>query len=141
MGAFPAKVVNANSSHLHYAYPNHFKPHTMKTSNCLRLVSAAAFCAGLVLPRIASASELQLVIKDHQFLPAEIKAPAGQKLRLVVHNQDSTPEEFESHALKREKIIAGNSKATILLGPLKPGRYTFFGEFNPATAQGTLVIE
>jgi len=76
----------------------------MKTSNCLRLVSAAAFCAGLVLPRIASASALQLVIKDHQFLPAEIKAPAGQKLRLVVHNQDSTPEEFESHALKREKL-------------------------------------
>ena len=113
----------------------------MKTfRNFLLIPLALLFAAGAV-PVFAAETELQLVIKNHQFQPTEIKAPAAQKLRILVHNQDSTPEEFESHSLKREKIIPGGAKATILVGPLKPGRYAFFGEFNPATAKGTLVIE
>jgi len=113
----------------------------MKTLKNLLLVPLAALSATLAFPGHAADTELQLVIKNHQFQPAEIKGPAAQKLRIQVHNQDSTPEEFESHSLKREKIIPGGAKATILVGPLKPGRYEFFGEFNPATAKGTLVIE
>jgi len=113
----------------------------MKTfKNFLLIPLALLFAAGAV-PVFAADTELQLVIKNHQFQPTEIKAPAAQKLRILVHNQDSTPEEFESHSLKREKIIPGGAKATILVGPLKPGRYAFFGEFNQATATGTLVIE
>ncbi len=103
---------------------------------CLTLL-----CAAWAPPGLAADTELQLVIKNKQFEPAEIKAPAAQKLRILVHNQDSTPEEFESHSLKREKIIPGGAKATILVGPLKPGRYEFFGEFNPNSAKGALVIE
>jgi hypothetical protein len=70
-----------------------------------------------------------------------VKVPANKKVKLVVHNQDTTPEEFESHSLKREKVIPGGAKATILVGPLKPGRYDFFGEFHEATAKGVLVAE
>jgi hypothetical protein len=40
-----------------------------------------------------------------------------------------------------EKVIAGNSEATIQLRALQPGRYRFFGEFNEKTAQGVLVVE
>ena len=82
-----------------------------------------------------------LVIRNHRFEPAELKVQAGQRIKLVVHNQDGTPEEFESHALNREKVIPGGAKATIYIGPLKPGRYPFFGEFNEATAQGAVVAE
>jgi hypothetical protein len=60
-------------------------------------------------------------------------------VKLVVDNQDATPEEFDSHALNREKVIAGKSKALIFIGPLAPGRYPFMGEFNAATAQGAVV--
>ena len=66
--------------------------------------------------------------------------PAGQKLRLVIENKDSTPEEFESYELNREKIVAPGSKITVFVGPLKPGRYEFFGDFNPKTARGWLVV-
>lgn len=83
----------------------------------------------------------EIVIKDHVFTPSEIKVPAGEALKLVVDNQDSTPEEFESDDFRREKIIPGNSKATINVGPLEPGTYKFFGEFNEDTAQGTLIAE
>ncbi|MGH1397773.1 MAG: DUF6746 family protein [Alphaproteobacteria bacterium] len=83
----------------------------------------------------------ELHIKDHKFTPEEIRVPAGQKIKLVIHNDDPTPEEFESDDFRREKIIAGNSKATIHVGPLKPGKYHFFGEFNLDTANGYLYAE
>ncbi len=90
----------------------------------------------------ASAQETHsIVIKDHRVNPAELEIPAGKKIKLLVDNQDPTPEEFESHSLNREKIIPGNSKATIFIGPLKPGSYEFFGEFHQATAQGRIIAK
>ena len=90
----------------------------------------------------AVAEEIYLiVIKDHRMNPAELQVPAGQKIKLTVDNQDATPEEFESHLLNREKIIPGNSKATIFIGPLKPGTYEYFGDFNQATAQGKIIAK
>jgi hypothetical protein len=35
----------------------------------------------------------------------------------------------------------GSAKAIIFIGPLKPGEYPFFGEFNPKTAQGKVIAE
>jgi len=95
------------------------------------------------LPAFAFAGtpEYGLSIKDHQFSPAELKVPAGAKIKLVVSNLDSSPEEFESHALNREKVIAGNSKTSIYVGPLKPGKYSFVGEFHEDTARGVIVAE
>lgn len=96
-----------------------------------------------VLPAVALAAdpEINLVIRDHQFQPAEVRIAAGKKVRLVVDNQDGTAEEFESKDLKREKVIPPKSKATILIGPLKPGRYAFVGEFHETTAKGVIVVE
>lgn len=89
----------------------------------------------------AQAPEYTLTLRDHRFEPAELVVPAATKLRLKVVNSDPTPEEFESHELNREKLIAGGATVTIFVGPLEPGRYPFFGEFNEATAQGVLVVE
>lgn len=95
-------------------------------------------------PAIAVAAELPaftVVIEAHRFTPAELRVPAGQKFRLLVENRDPTPEEFESYDFNREKIVPARGSITLFVGPLKPGRYKFFGEFNPATAQGVLVAE
>jgi hypothetical protein len=97
----------------------------------------------IVLSSRASAAdpEIHLVLKDHRFNPSEITAPAGQKVRLVIENQDATPEEFESYALNREKIVPAGGKIVVYVGPLKPGRYEIFGEFNARTARGWLVVQ
>ncbi len=87
----------------------------------------------------ADDAELLLTLHDHRFIPAEVQVPANRKVRLVVENRDPTPEEFDSHAPNREKVIPGNSRATIFIGPLAPGRYPFIGEFNAATAQGAVI--
>lgn len=97
----------------------------------------------LLLPLASYAEDdvYSLTIKDHRFQPTEISVPAGKKIRLLIENQDATPEEFESHSLNREKVIAGKSKATIYIGPLSAGRYTFEGEFNAKTAQGAIIAQ
>lgn len=100
-----------------------------------------ALLALALSPTVAADVESLLVIKNHRFEPAELRVPAGQRIKLTVHNQDATPEEFESHSLNREKIIPAGAKATIFIGPLKPGRYAFVGEYNEATAKGAVVAE
>src|SRR4029450_10198404 len=108
-----------------------------------RIAASFALVACLAAaPAIAAADdEFRLVIQDHKFQPAEVVVPAGKKVKLVIENRDSTPEEFESHALNREKVIAGKSTATIFIGPLKAGKYPFVGEYNEATAKGVIVAK
>ena len=110
----------------------------MRTLKLLSPVAGFLFAAGAAA---AEPAEFTLTIKDHAFSPAELTVPAGQKVKIKVVNADPTPEEFESHELKREKVIPGGATANIFVGPLKAGEYPFFGEFNPKTAQGKLIAK
>ena len=89
----------------------------------------------------AADNEFVIVIKDHKFFPAKITVPASTKIKLIIENQDVTPEEFESFDLNREKVVSGNGKITIFIGPLKPGKYSYFGDFHQTSAQGTIIAE
>lgn len=84
--------------------------------------------------------EIVTVIKNHRFEPNIIRVESGKKIRFTIHNQDSTVEEFESHDLHREKIIMPNDSINIILAPLVPGKYDFFGDFHQETAQGSLIV-
>ena len=84
---------------------------------------------------------VDIYIKDHKFSPSVVELPEGKKIIITVHNQDATIEEFESIELKREKIVLGNSETRIILAPLKPGEYKFFGDFHQDTAQGKIVVK
>jgi len=111
----------------------------------MRLYSLIAVISAIFLvsagAAMANVAEYVLEIKDHKFSPAEIKIPQNEKVKLIVKNLDSSAEEFESYDLDREKIIKGGKQATIFIGPLKAGKYEFFGEFNPKTARGYVVVE
>jgi plastocyanin len=112
-----------------------------RPSSMVSLAAVLAFFALGPAPADAADPEFKLVIKDHRFTPAELAVPAGQKVRLTIENQDPTPEEFESYELNREKIVPGKGTIVVFVGPLKPGKYEFFGEFNQATARGWLVAK
>ena len=109
-----------------------------------KILSAVLFAAGLLggaaAVRAADA-EVQLAIRDHQFVPTEITVPAHTKVKLVVDNQDPTAEEFESYELNREKVVAAKSQITVYVGPLEPGRYPFFGDFHKDSANGVLIAK
>ncbi|HVR81140.1 MAG TPA: cupredoxin domain-containing protein [Luteimonas sp.] len=89
----------------------------------------------------ADIHEATLVIQGHRFVPAELKVPAGRKIKLTVVNKDASAEEFESYELNREKVVAGNGRIVVFVGPLDPGKYPYFGEFHMDTAKGTLIAE
>jgi heme/copper-type cytochrome/quinol oxidase subunit 2 len=101
-----------------------------------------AFCCfALAGAAFAADPTFEIVIRDHRFVPNEITVPAGQKVVLIVKNEDATPEVFDSKRLNREKVIPGRSQATIYIGPLKPGEYPFVGEFNESTATGKVIVK
>ncbi|MGD0433188.1 MAG: cupredoxin domain-containing protein [Acetobacteraceae bacterium] len=85
--------------------------------------------------------QIKVTLKDHRFEPAEIHVQTGKPTILLVTNEDATVEEFDSSALKVEKVIVGGHYATIRLRPLGPGRYPFMGEYHAETAQGVVVSE
>ncbi|MHB1677161.1 MAG: cupredoxin domain-containing protein [Sulfuriferula sp.] len=89
---------------------------------------------------LAADSGLVLVIHGQQFEPQELALPPATKLKLVIRNSNAVPAEFESYDLSREIVIPGNAEATIYVGPLEPGRYQFFNDFNHAM-QGTIVVK
>jgi len=101
-------------------------------------VAFLAASGGLAL---AQEQSFPLTIKDHRFEPAEFEVPANTKVKLLVKNEDTTPEEFESSKLHREKVVPGGKEISIIIGPLKPGRYEFVGDFNRATAHGAIIVK
>jgi hypothetical protein len=114
-------------------------PYPLKTF--FRLILLLVFgwlLSGLAL---AATPSYEITIKDHLFFPAELVIPANTKVKLFIRNEDPTAEEFESYELNREKVISGQSKTVIFIGPLPPGEYPFFGEFFPKTAQGKVIVK
>jgi len=82
-----------------------------------------------------------VTIRDHRFGPSEIHVPAGRPARLDITNQDPTAEEFDSPALKVEKVIAGGKSGSVRIRPLERGRYPFVGEYHEDTAKGEVVAD
>ena len=113
---------------------------TAKVSTLLILACGLLLAAGAGVAQ-AQDAEARLIIKEHRFVPSELKVPANKKVKLVIENQDATAEEFESYELNREKVVPAKAQVSVFVGPLKAGRYPFFGDFHKETAQGVLIAE
>jgi hypothetical protein len=113
----------------------------------MRAVSAVIFALAIAIgmgPPLAVADEsskLSITLKDHKFSPAEPTAPAGKPIVIELENQDNTPAEFESKALRVEKIVPGGGKVTMQVRALAPGRYRFYDDYHESTTEGFLVTQ
>ena len=104
------------------------------------LVSVSlVLAAGLAGPAQA-ATDYALTLKDHAFVEDTLHVPADTSFTLTVANNDAAAEEFESHDLHVEKRVPGNGAIALKIGPLRPGVYTFFGDFHSDTAYGQLIV-
>ena len=103
--------------------------------------------AGLVLGAAAFAVTARaddgynLTINGKTFQPNELTVPAGQKITLTVKNLNTTPSEFESADLNREKVVTGGNTITVFIGPLRPGSYEFFDDFSADTPHGHIIAQ
>lgn len=89
----------------------------------------------------AHAEDFHLTLANHVFTPSELKIPANKKVKLIIFNKDASAEEFDSFDLNREKVLFPNKQSTIFIGPLKPGKYEYFGEYHPNSARGFVIVE
>jgi Cupredoxin-like domain len=89
-----------------------------------------ALLIGVAVPALAD-EKASIVIRDDGFAPAEVQVPAGTKIELSIRNEQKSAAEFESQALRREKVIPAGATGTVYVGPLQPGRYEFFDDFKP----------
>ena len=108
----------------------------------LAILGLAAFGLFAVAPAAQAEDTVtvNISLKDHRFQPAEVHAPAGKAITIVVKNLDPAPAEFESNMLRVEKVVTAGSTITIKIRPLEPGRYRFFDDFHPETI-GYLVVQ
>jgi uncharacterized protein (DUF58 family) len=105
---------------------------------------AAILTLGLLIAAAPVRAEdtvtVNISMKGHRFQPAELHAPAGKAIVIVVKNLDPAPAEFESNTLRVEKVVTGGGTITLRIRPLEPGRYRFFDDFHPET-EGYLVVK
>ncbi len=99
-------------------------------------------CALLALPLTSFAASLptyQLEIRDGHFSPPLLEVPAGQRFKILLHNQGQGPAEFESTPLRVEKVLSPGVESFVVIHPLRPGRYPFFDEFHRELAEGAIL--
>ncbi|HYW93119.1 MAG TPA: cupredoxin domain-containing protein [Gammaproteobacteria bacterium] len=95
----------------------------------LTLVIALAPAAALA----GGTPTFHIAIKANSFDPATTTVPAGKRVKLLVSNQRKRPSEFESFDLNREKVVPSGATVTVWVGPLPPGKYKIFDDFNQGT--------
>ncbi|MDD5328482.1 MAG: cupredoxin domain-containing protein [Sulfuricella sp.] len=113
-------------------------------NSAARIAPIPLLALGMLLPFPAGAEDLitfQLTVKNGYFHPETIEVPSGRKFKIVVKNEGSGPEEFESIELRKETVLAPGVTRAVVFAPMKPGTYKFFGEFHPNTAKGQIVVK
>jgi len=106
----------------------------------LRITAASLFLLLSTIPAWAKTPQIAIALRAHQFVPAEVTAPAGTRIELRVHNAQKIPAEFESSSLHREQVVTPGATVRVYVGPLSAGSYEFFDDFHPAT-RGHLVVK
>ena len=101
------------------------------------LINVLYLCSFIVE---AKRPEYHIELTNHLFYPAQIVIPENKKVKLIIHNRDSSVEEFDSFDLNREKVIFPKQQSIIFIGPLPVGEYHFFGEYHPNSARGKVVV-
>lgn len=82
---------------------------------------------------VAGAADLPtftVQINDGIFTPPALEVPAGQRIKIIVRNVGKGPTEFESTALRVEKVIGPGVDSFVVIHAMRPGTYEFFDEFH-----------
>lgn len=96
----------------------------------LRATLLAALLASAALPAWADDPTFKIDVKDGVITPLALEVPANTRIRLEVTNSGTSPAEFESVQLKKEKVIAAGNTAVMVIRKLDPGTYDFFDDFH-----------
>jgi hypothetical protein len=106
-----------------------------------KLLLGLVLTVAAAIPPVWADEPVEVHLKNHKFSPSVIKVKANKPSMIILHNDDSGADEFDSPSLKIERVVPGHAKANIRIRALAPGKYPFMGEFNASTAQGVVIAE
>ncbi|AQG98212.1 periplasmic lipoprotein involved in iron transport [Burkholderia sp. KK1] len=112
----------------------------MKLKKHMAAFAAAALASIAGIAQAADLPTFKLEMNDGKLNPARIEVPAGQRIKIEVHNIGKGAAEFESVQLRKEKVLAPGADSFVVIAPLDPGEYKFFDDFHQS-AQGVIVAK
>ena len=106
-------------------------------------VLVATFALALLAGATARAEDpsFRIEFKDGVVTPKRIEVPAKTRILLELVNTGSTPAEFESKELRKEKVLAPGASSSLVIRSLDPGEYEFFDDFHLDTPPSVLVAK
>ncbi len=104
------------------------------------LALAAGWFASGAPAQAADLPTFKLEMNDGKLNPTRIEVPAGQRIKIEVHNIGKGAAEFESIQLRKEKVLAPGADSFVVIAPLDKGEYKFFDDFHQS-AQGVIVAK
>ena len=118
-------------------------PQWLKATTLVAMIGVTA--AGWLAPaehvRAEDLPVFVIEMKDGVITPLRLEVPANRAFKLELRNTGTTPGEFESLELHREKVLAPQSTSFIVFRNLDPGEYRFFDDFHPDAPQAVLVAK
>jgi hypothetical protein len=107
----------------------------------------AAFALGaavLIAAGISRAEDdpvFRIEFNDGKVTPQRLEVPAKRRFKLELHNVGTSPAEFESKELRKEKVLAPGASSTLVIRTLDPGEYDFFDDFHPDAPPAVLIAK
>lgn len=81
----------------------------------------------------------RIEFSDGLITPLQLDVPANTRFRIELVNLGSTPVEFESLQLRKEKVIGPGNQAVMVIRRLDPGTYDFFDDFHLDAPHAVLI--
>jgi hypothetical protein len=72
-----------------------------------------------------------VVLRDGTIDPARLEVPAERPFKLEISNTGTSPAEFESLSLHKEKVLSAGVTSSLVFRRLPAGEYDFFDDFHP----------
>jgi hypothetical protein len=79
--------------------------------------------------------------EDGKITPLRLEVPSNQRFKIELRNNGRSAAEFESDALRKEKVLAPGAQSFVVFKSLDPGEYEFVDEFHPEAPKGTIVAK
>ena len=100
----------------------------------------------VIVPLTASAMAadeptFRIEFRDGAISPLELAVPADTRFRIELVNLGTTPVEFESIQLRKEKVIGPGNATVMVIRRLDPGTYDFFDDFHLDAPHAVLVAQ
>ncbi|PTW60920.1 Cupredoxin-like domain-containing protein [Breoghania corrubedonensis] len=103
---------------------------------------------GIAVPGVvpASADEMKtydMELKDGVITPQTLEVEAGTTFKIIVRNTGTTPAEFESLRLRKEKVLGPGVTSFVVIRRLSSGTYKFYDEFHmdQESANGVIIAK